>query len=162
MTESPEERSKRKFLNYYDQHDWKYQITIFLKSPDDVKNAQELFAKARKHFARKNPDYPTLWRIGVKGVRPQEVFRDYDGDKSIINMPYITFFTTREFDYTEAVALFDNLKVSERFDIRQRSFTGLKPIKYRRSVKNQRPHNLKAPLGEKKINRFGILNPKKN
>ena len=162
MSETPKDHSKRKFLTHYDQHDWQYQITVFLRSPDDIENALELFTKARKHFARKNPDHPILWRIGVKGVRPHEVFRDYAGTAKRINMPYITLITTKEFNHTDAVKQFDRLGILDKLDVRQRQFTDSKPQTYRSAVKNQKPHDLKAVFGDKKINRFGILNAHSN
>jgi len=158
MTESAEERTRRKFLAHFDQHEWQYQIIVFLRSPDDIEDAAELFAKARKHFARKNPNHPILWRTGVKGVIPHQVFPTYKTKERIINMPFLTLITTKEFDHTKAVAQFDGLSVVGRLDIRQRVFAESKRTSYRKAVQKQKSHDLKAVFGDRKINRFGMLN----
>lgn len=158
MSETPAERSKRKFLDYFDQHEWQYQVTVFLKSPDDIENAIEIFAKARKHFARKNREHPILWRIGAKRVNPSELLWDYEGPLTLVNMPYMTLFTTKEFQLKEAVSQFDSLRSTDRIFAKQRSLTEQKLISTRSKISRERPHNLKAIFEKRKIERFGRLN----
>ncbi len=160
MTESAEERTKRKFLSCFDRYDWNTQISIFLVSAEDIPDALDLFQKTRKHLARKIPEDPILWRICSKGVNPSKVYSDYHGTSKTLLSPYLTIFTTKELKPNEAKSLFESLKIGTRIIIKARKLSLAKKHTYQRSIKIQKPHDLTKIFGEKKVKRFGVLNEK--
>lgn len=160
MSESPEQKSKRKFVEYFVEGSWNYQTTLFLDSVADVENALELFAEARKKINRKIKG-PVLWRIGVKN-RQQKLFNDWDGKASgNISAPYLTFFTEEELGEDVLFNLLGKNFPSGSTRLKSRTLNEEKLQSVRSAISNQRPHNLESVFKKKGVQRYGLLNSDK-
>lgn len=161
MSETAEEKTTRRFVEKLDQQSWKYQITVFLTSADDIDNALELFQKARKHIARKLPNQTLLWRLCQKQGNPKRIFRStYTGTATSIVAPYITIFITKPVTSDEFKSLLSGLNIAARLKLSKRNIDDEKVASYRASVKRQAPHNLAKVFGKAAFRRFGTLNQK--
>ncbi|MCD8530193.1 MAG: hypothetical protein LRY66_02295 [Saccharospirillaceae bacterium] len=144
MTESAEDRSKRKFCEYLNSYQWVKQISIFYDETDvAIQNALDDGLRLRKALARAFPDSVFLWRLALKNLKGRGV------------TPYWTAFTTGDFrtaGLSHYVSKFDGCSVKVR------RIGESKISSYTRSVLRENPHNLKAVFGDRKINRFSLQN----
>lgn len=170
MSESAEDKSKRRFCEYLDLADWRYQYSFF---HNDKQTAEEFAiqdgAALRKALARAFKDQPFLYRLcltsrGYKQAR-EEVDEDtgeiisLPKEKPVI-LPFHMLFTTKKLDYGVVSKLVDKHCMDSEIGMLYRARTEAQVVRYRSAVKVQKPHNLKRFFGDKKINRIALLNQK--
>src|SRR5690606_33648720 len=112
MTESAEERSKRRLVSYLQAYEWTHQISIFYLSLDESREAILDSQKIRKAIPRAWKDQAFLWVLRTKNyltawtmvtlddgntdiILPGYAgwLPDEDSSKSSFLMPYHVFFT---------------------------------------------------------------------
>ncbi|MDB6081986.1 MAG: hypothetical protein JWO53_1258 [Chlamydiia bacterium] len=173
MSESPDERTKRVFIQHLDLADWSYQYSIFYY---DKKDAQDFAIgdsqKLRKAIARKFNDRPFLYRLCLlyrkKRYESAETIDEKTGEAietteisetGYEETAYHMFFTTAKLSFKDLQLVVDKCCASQMI-IRNRTRSEEQIVSYKSAVKNQRSHNLKNFFGNKKINRFSFLNAK--
>ena len=145
MTETAEQRTKRRFIEYLDMTEWEYQYSFFYQCAMDARefalvDAAKLKEKLRR--TRSLQSQPFLYRLCL-----------YKSNA------FHTVFTTKKVDQILLKSLVEKVaKVEIR--IMGREITSWKIEKYKRAVSKQRPHDLKGFFGDKKINRIALLNIK--
>lgn len=159
MPETPEDRSKRVFLNHLDNSAWSYQISFFFNNYSDCKNALEHFQSIRSRLARSFKKNPFLWRLCLKKVNA-DLFEDLDGSTPRVTAPYMTLITDKKISVNEVEPALSAVLAELDLKILYRSFPKYKQESYRRAVSNQKPHKLNEFFNGKKVNRFGQLNIK--
>ncbi len=161
MSESPEDRSKRRFLEHLDSHQWTYQVSIFLNYYGDKEHSLDVFDSVRSRIARVYKEQPFLWRLAAKGGLPPSYFKDEeDIGLAKVTSPYLTLFTDTSIPKKEIKHIIDKMPGDFELRVKVTALSEDKINSYRRAVKKQKPHNLKAIYGDRKINRFGVLNGK--
>lgn len=145
MTESAEQRTKRRFVEYLDLTEWKYQYSFFYQSASDARDcalgdATKLKEKLRRTKALRLQ--PFLYRLCL-----------YKSNA------FHTIFTTKKIDLSLLESLINKVSEAE-VRVRGREVAYWKIDKYRDAVSRQRPHDLKGFFGDKKINRIALLNNK--
>lgn len=145
MTETAEERTKRRFREYLELIEWTHQYSFFYQDSEDAKacalgDATRLKEKLRKTKALKNQ--PFLYRLCL-----------------LRSNAYHTIFTTQSIDVEFLAVIFQKISVAD-FKIGGREVSEWKIEKYKHSVSTQKPHNLIGFFGDKKINRIALLNGK--
>lgn len=144
MTESAEDRSKRKFCEYLRSYPWVKQISIFYEDTDvAIEQALTDGPKLRKALARAFPESVFLWRLALKNLKGRGV------------TPYWTAFATKDFRTADLSSIVDRVAGCS---VKVRRIQEGKLASYERAVLKQRPHDLKAIFGNKKINRISLVN----
>lgn len=145
MTESAEQRTKRRFREYLDLTDWTYQYSFFYQCSEDARefalsDATRLKEKLRR--AKSLRSQPFLYRLCL-----------YQANA------FHTVFTTKPIDLNYLQALIEKASKCE-LKVAGRAVSEWKIERYKNSVYTQRPHNLVGFFGDKKINRIALLNAK--
>lgn len=156
--ESSADKTKRKLIKLIEDHDWKYQTSIFvdvlplkleeakvvavqwLKAFDDV--------KFRDYLRKKHKDTAMLYMLR------KTQHRQHESGKSFQQV-YITIFSSSEIECTtEQLNKYVDVY---NLNITSRKLTNTKIESTCRALANQRLHNL-SDLGDKK--RYSVLNKK--
>ncbi|HEX5057209.1 MAG TPA: hypothetical protein VFX02_12025 [Gammaproteobacteria bacterium] len=167
MSETAEYRSKRRFCSYLKDNPWQWQYTVFYTFVEEGQKAIEHGKALRRLLAAKYTSQPFLWRLCLKIV-PTIYFddeadyfdpRDVENNHSVprVVMPFHTLFTTEKLRYTP---LFQNIsmKINSGIWLKNRRVSPYKVERYCRAVMLEKPHDLKKFFGDKKINRFSLIN----
>jgi len=180
MTETAEDRTKRKFIKHLKSADWNYQITVFYRSEEDSKaHAIEDSKKLRKMLGKEFNQYPWLYRLCLLnrefGVSYETTIDEDTGEitKEKIryeiedpqHIAYHTFFTTSgEFPrsrlnkikrlMTSCCGAVVNIRGQNRFSA---SYREDDLERYIGSIKKQKPHNLAEYFGTNP-HRFSLIN----
>jgi hypothetical protein len=145
LTESAEQRTKRRFIEYMDLTTWTHQYSFFYQSPEDARacalsDATKLKEKLRKTKALKSQ--PFLYRLCLRKANA-----------------YHMVFTTKAVDLELLRSI--ALKTSEvEIRVLGKKLPDWKIESYKKRVSRQEPHNLVGFFGDKKINRIALLNVK--
>jgi hypothetical protein len=176
MTESAEDKSKRKFIKHLNSTDWSKQFSIFyLDEQSSREHAIEDSRRLRKMLGKEYRQQPWLYRLCLLyrkfKVSDIEVF-DLDTGEITTSREYIdiedpqhivfhTLFTTSDFtrrkyeEFQSLVKQCCNPLVNVRRQFRSADDLEI----YQDSIKRQKPHNLKKYFGAgKKIHRFSLVN----
>jgi hypothetical protein len=180
MTESAEDRSKRKFIKHLTSADWNYQVTVFYKTEEASKaNAIEDSKKLRKMLGKEFNQYPWLYRLCLLhrkfGVSYETSIDEETGEittekthyeiEEPEHIAYHTFFTTSgQFPrsrldkikrlMTSCCGAVVNIRGQNRFS---GSYREDDLARYIGSIKTQKPHNLTKYFGTNP-HRFSLIN----
>lgn len=170
MSESAEDKSKRKFCEYLELAAWSYQYSFFYDDLELAKaHAIQEGATLRKALARAYSDQPFLYRLalttyGYKSAR-EEVDEEtgeiitLPKEKGIV-VPFHMFLTTEKLERKVVDKLLKKPSLGAISTFLGRTKTEAQIQRYGTAVRNQNPHNLKKYFGDKKINRIALLNQK--
>jgi hypothetical protein len=143
LSETAEQRTKRRFIEYLGLTRWTYQYSFFYQNSKEARasaldDATKLKEKLRRTTALKAQ--PFLYRLCLYRANA-----------------FHTIFTTKAIDLELLESIM--LKVNT-FEVRVigRTLREEKIENYKRAIKNQRPHNLIDFFGDTKINRIALLN----
>jgi len=178
MSESAEDRTKRRFLNLFNLTGWGVQISIFYPNKEesqlhaikDSKNLRKMLGKAYK-------DQPWLYRLCLlyrktkTETRWEDEVDEETGEITEVevkvqieidepnHIAYHTFFTTENFSIRKFETLKGLLKAQCGCDvtIRRRTLYEAKLDSYARAVKKGRAHNFKKYFGCSP-HRYGLIN----
>lgn len=143
MSESSEERTKRKFLNQLKNYDWRVQVSLF--GHDTPENTHELFKYAKTVLRRSSPDQPYLVRLQLKRHRDSKRLH-----------AYLSCLTIQKLD-SETVALITKTGLK----VKQRVITKKKIESIGSTIKKQNPHDLSLYFGDIPVKRYTVLNAAK-
>lgn len=143
MSESSEDKTRRKFAKYLLHPRWVYQYSFFYEEPEYSKTLIEDQKVFRQELRRKFPDQPFLVRVQTL-KRPGREFQ-----------AYLTLYTTQKTD-----GMFE---VSERYfpapvNVLYRQLTERRREVKAHKILTQKPHDLTKLFGEVRIRRYGIIN----
>lgn len=164
MSESAEDKTKRRFVSYLDSKDWVRQTSFWFTSLEYVKR-EEFFTHShnlRESLAKSYPSCSFLWRLAAKRIDSADIFTWQD-QPYIGPMPFWTVFQTEVLPFQKVEG-----KACKVFKLELNSDQMADPCvyartkkanpemlsRYRSTILSQRPHNLKNIFGDKKINRF--------
>lgn len=180
MSESAEQKTKRKFIEHLDSADWCYQYSAIYVEPADAKNfALEDGQRLRKRIARKFNRQPFLYRLCLLNRKYHiiDVVENVDKETGEILDDYIvkgkelletnyeltafhTFFTTQKIVFKDLQVVVNACVDGRSVRLLNRRISAAKLESYQAKVRNQNPHNLKHFFGDKKINRIALCNKK--
>lgn len=168
MTESAEERTKRRYINNLKSYEWNYQISVFYINYDSsfnvVNDGAELKQRLGKGFKQ-----PFLHRLCLKTLKEREIdilWIDYDRYPELLGatkliVPYHTFFTDGEIPRKNFRYFLDKWFGNEEFYSKERRVSRWHIEKYANAVNFRKPFELHKHLKyEGKINRFAFINKK--
>ena len=161
MPESPEQKNKRQFLERLNSYVWDRQISIFFDDYEDTLDAIEHSAKIRENLPRAFPDSPFLYRLCKTRPKPQLIEAIGIPESEPKAVPFLVFFTTNFECETSELNTRVSKWIGASVNVMQQKFSDTRKTKYASSVSNQRPHDLKAFFGDRKITRSTLLNKKK-
>lgn len=143
MSETAEQRTKRRFSEYLDLTTWKYQYSFFYQCSMEARACALSDAlKLREKLRRTNilKCRPFLYRLCLYKTNA-----------------FHTVFTTEKIDLDLLNSIASKASDVE-LRILGRKASDAKIQNYKRAIKRQKPHNLVGFFGDKKINRISLIN----
>tara|TARA_R110001592_G_scaffold112297_6_gene310410 strand:- start:8512 stop:9066 length:555 start_codon:yes stop_codon:yes gene_type:complete len=166
MTESTEQKTRRKFSKLYLKYDWRFKTTVFLQEYEDRLEFLEYARVMRRELPKVFPETAFLWRLILSRAKTS-YFEGYDGKAATTDMPAITLFhyarISREElrDGLEAALAKHSSGAYTPLYVKGQSVTTEKYHSYPKTVKNGKPQNLEKYFSlEKCPQRYGIINKK--
>jgi len=156
MSESAEQRSKRKFIEHLDSYPWQFQVSIFYSTYQNSLFIEE-HKKALNIWLRRWCKEPILLRLRTRNTKVCYLFDVPKTNQKTVPMPYIQLFFINEHQWADIERKLEKI-AGENIHLKNRRLSPKKLCSYKRAVKKQKPNNLKKILGDKKINRFSLLN----
>lgn len=146
MSESSEDKTRRKILKLLTDHPWSRQYSIFYKNREDSENLIRDLPRFKKELRRKFATIPFLLQT-----------RLYKPKGSVKPFAYVTIFTIDTIHFSKFEEIADSV-----FDHPVRAVTRYfreeKKISTLNKIKTQKLHNLSGFFNTKKINRIHLLN----
>jgi len=141
MSESSEDKTKRKFAAYLRQPIWTFQYTVFYSDMEDSKNLLKHQKVFRQKLARKFPDQTFLLRIQTLNRWGHQA--------------YLTIYTT-----TETNGIYKLVEDYFHADVRvrHRRVSEAQCNNKARKILTQKPHDLAKWFGPVRIRRYGVIN----
>ncbi|WP_085724684.1 hypothetical protein [Pseudomonas sp. R37(2017)] len=146
MSETSEDKTKRRYLALLTGHHWSHQYSVFY---DDLKLSNQLLTDKEpflQSLRKRYPGQPFLVRIQTKNGNGK-------GDKGL--QAYLMILTTAQSGGLKQI-------VDESFtadmNVKSKRLEGLKPYTIASAIENQRPHDLTKVFGDIRIRRWSLLN----
>ncbi|MDY7550440.1 hypothetical protein RGV59_06250 [Pseudomonas sp. FG1] len=143
MSETSEEKTKRKYLTVLRGYQWSYQHSVFYDKPEQSHALLEHMVKFKQVLRRRCPDQPFLVRIQTlkKGAAPHQA--------------YLTIFTTKKVEDLQEMA---NKVFPAIMNVMGKRLSVEKLDQIARAIEKQKPHDLSKVLDKAGINRWSVLN----
>ncbi len=143
MSETSEEKTKRKYLTVLRGYQWSYQHSVFYDDPDQSHALLEHMVRFKQILRRRCPDQPFLVRIQTlkKGSAPHQA--------------YLTIFTTRKVEDLRQMA---NKVFPATMNVLGKRLSAEKHDQIARAIEKQKPHDLSKLFDKVGINRWTLLN----
>lgn len=146
MSETSEDKTKRRYLALLKGHQWSHQYSVFY---DDLMLSNQLLTDKgpflqtlRKHY----PGQPFLVRIQTKMGNGR-------GDKEL--QAYLMILTTARSDGFKEIV---DKTFTSVMNVISKPLVGLKPFTIADAINNQKPHDLTKVFGDVRIKRWTLLN----
>lgn len=152
MSESSDDKSKRKYLHLLLNYQWSYQHSLFYEEREDSKTLLDDMIRFKQELRRKCPDQPFLIRIQLHNRKTEH---SPDGGLQA----YLVILTTERAD--KQINEATEKAMSAQCNILNMILTPEKITKAASAIKSQKPHNLERLFDKQKINRFSVLNKNK-
>lgn len=152
MSESSDDKSKRKYLHLLLNYQWSYQYSLFYEDREESKTLLDDMIRFKQELRRKCPDQPFLIRIQLHNRKTEH---SPDGGLQA----YLVILTTERADKSIETAA--DKAMSTQCNILNRKLTVEKITKIASAIRVQKPHNLERFFGKVKINRYTLLNKNK-
>lgn len=146
MSELSEDKTKRKIIERLLAYPWVYQVTVFFEDYDHSQELPQVMPEIRTKLRRAFPNDPIFSRTALKY---------HSATKERI--AYETFYCLRRIPEVKK-CLRSWMKGGE---VRSRPISSEKRLSSARSIRKERPHNLKGYFGKSKVNRIRLLNEAK-
>lgn len=159
MSESSEDKTKRKFKNALKNNTWKYRLNLYFNSYEFGIDLYLYLSKMNSSLRQKNNNVGFVYRVCLNNTRKYvfDEFKDdgYDDSKQFVLAPMVTYFCT-------AKPILPNLKRIRSFKMCDYKYTPTEQTEdditaYLRVLDNQRPHNIKDHLNGN-LQRYGFVN----
>lgn len=146
MSETSEDKTKRKYLSVLRGYQWSYQHSVFYDNPELSYGLLDDMVAFKQTLRRKCPDQPFLLRIQTlkKGAAPHQA--------------YLTIFTTEKVEDLGEIA---NKTFPTKMNDLGKKLSAEKLEQIAGAIEKQKPHDLSKVLGKSVINRWSILNRNK-
>ena len=143
MSESSEEKTKRKYLTVLRGYQWSYQHSVFYDDPEESHALLEHMVRFKQILRRRCPDQPFLVRIQTlkKGSDPHQA--------------YLTIFTTKKVEGLREMA---NKVFPTIMNVMGKRLSAEKHDQIARAIEKQKPHDLSKLFDKAGINRWSVLN----
>ncbi|MBD2838291.1 hypothetical protein ID144_14680 [Pseudomonas sp. JM0905a] len=142
MTETSEDKTKRKYVDRLLAGIWTHQYSVFYKDIDDSIHLIEDAAKFRQGLGRKFPDQPFLIRLALKA-------------EGRTTQAWLSVLTTQK---TPELIEWAERKFSKPVNVIKRPYSQAKAEKSAGSIRKHKPHDLNYFFGKEKVNRYGLIN----
>ena len=143
MSESPEQRTKRKYLENHRSEQWQYKHAVFYANPEQSVGLLGHMVSFKQLLRRKCPSQPFLIRIQTRKL-PQKPLQ-----------AFLVIYTTCE--VADLAAIVDNTFPCG-MNVLGQLLSSWKLEKSALSIEKQRPHNLNKFFESKEAKRWTILN----
>jgi hypothetical protein len=143
VSESSEEKTKRKYLTVLRGYQWSYQHSVFYDDPEQSYALLDHMVKFKQVLRRRCPDQPFLVRIQTlkKGSAPYQA--------------YLTIFTTKKVEDLREVA---NKVFPTIMNVMGKRLSVEKLDQIAGAIEKQKPHDLTKLFDKAGINRWSVLN----
>ncbi|MDX9664436.1 hypothetical protein QMK50_05565 [Pseudomonas sp. P5_152] len=142
MSESSEDKTKRRFLAVLKGNSWNYQYSVFYDKPELSVNMLSDMAKFKQRLSRLYPDQPFL-------IRLQEL------RKGIVRQVFLSIITTAKVENLREIA---NKMFPTVMNVKSRALTAEKLDQIAASIDKQAPHNLNRFFNKENVHRWSVLN----
>ena len=142
MTETSEDKTKRKYVDQLMADIWKYQYSVFYQNPDDSIRLIDDADTFKQGMGRKFPNQPFLIRVCLKGTGRSK-------------QAWLSILTTAE---ASGLAERAEKKFSAPVNVKVRRYTDTKAEQAAATIMKQGPHDLKHFFGKEKVNRYALIN----
>lgn len=149
MSETSEDKSKRKYLHLLNTYEWNYQHSLFYQEPEDSKSLLDDMIKFKQSLRRRCADQALLIRIQL--LRKKTTHNPNGTEQA-----YLTILSTENIKPSIKEAA--ELTMSSPCNVATKRLSAEKHTTIASAIKSQKPHNLERFFGKQKINRFTILN----
>ena len=161
VSESSQEKTKRKTLELLSSEQWSYQLSIFYRCFSNRLLALEHKEKVTRVLKRLNPEQPMLYRLCLYNA-PHEHLDDIDDNDLLTErMPYHAIFSSDPFSLKEselAEALSQAVGVS--LNVLKRGFKGELKRRYLSAIKTGELHELKEYFNTNRVRSYYLINKK--
>ena len=143
MSETSEDKTKRKYLSVLRNYQWSYQHSIFYDDPKLSERLLEEMVPFKQRLRRQCSEQPFLVRIQTlkKGSNPHQA--------------YLTIFTTKKVEGLKEMA---NKVFPATMNVMGKRLSGEKLKQIADAIERHKPHDLSKIFGMTGINRWSILN----
>lgn len=142
MSETSEEKTKRKYLTVLRGYQWSYQHSVFYDDPEQSLGLLEDMASFKQMLRRRCPDQPFL--IRVQALK-----------KGAVHQAFLSIITTAKVDDLREIA---NKTFPAKMNVIGRTLSVEKHDSIARAIEKQKPQDLSKLFDKAGINRWSVLN----
>lgn len=145
MSETSEEKTKRKYLTVLRGYQWSYQHSVFYDDPEQSLGLLEDMASFKQMLRRRCPDQPFL--IRVQALK-----------KGAVHQAFLSIITTAKVDDLREIA---NKTFPATMNVVGRRLSAERLSQQARVIEEAKPHDLSKLFDKAGINRWSVLNKDK-
>lgn len=149
MSETSEDKSKRKYLKLLNDYEWNYQHSLFYENPEDSKLLLDDMIRFKQFSRRRCADHALLIRVQL--LRKKTAYNPNGTEQA-----YLTILATK--DIKASIQEAAKTTISSPCNVVIKQLSAEKKNSIASAIKSQKPHNLERFFGKEKINRFTVLN----
>lgn len=142
MSESSEEKTKRKYLTVLRDYQWSYQHSVFYDDPEQSLGLLEDMASFKQMLRRRCPDQPFL--IRVQALK-----------KGAVHQAFLSIITTAKVEDLQGIA---NKTFPAKMNVVGRRLSAERLSQQARVIEEAKPHDLSKLFDKAGINRWSVLN----
>lgn len=142
MSETSEEKTKRKYLTVLRGYQWSYQHSVFYDDPEQSLGLLEDMASFKQMLRRRCPDQPFL--IRVQALK-----------KGAVHQAFLSIITTAKVDDLREIA---NKTFPAKMNVIGRTLSVERHDSIARAIEKQKPQDLSKLFDKAGINRWSVLN----
>lgn len=146
MSETSEDKTKRKYLAMLTDHQWSHRYSVFYANPKMSNKLLTDMVGFKQALRKQYPDQPFLIRI-------QTTTRGLNGDKTL--QAYLTILTTARSENLKGVA---SKNFSSEVNVPSEKLLPAKLQSIASAIDTQKPHDLSKVFGDVRIRRWSVLN----
>lgn len=143
MSETSEDKSKRKYVKVLRDNQWSYQYSVFYENPEESVGLLADMVKFKRCLKREYSGVPFLFRIQLHTHHSGEL------------QAFLTLFTTEKLKGFDELA---NKAFPSSMNTQYQRLTDEMLSRKASAILHQRPHNLSKVFGKDGQNRWGVLN----
>lgn len=142
MSETSEEKTKRKYLTVLRGYQWSYQHSVFYDDPEQSLGLLDDMASFKQMLRRRCPDQPFL--IRVQALK-----------KGAVHQAFLSIITTAKVEDLQGVA---NKAFPAKMNVVGRRLSAERLSQQARVIEEAKPHDLSKLFDKAGINRWSVLN----
>lgn len=142
MSETSEEKTKRKYLTMLRDYEWSYQHSVFYDDPEQSIGLLEDMVSFKQMLRRRCPDQPFL--IRVQALK-----------KGAVHQAFLSIITTAKVDDLKEIA---NKKFPATMNVVGRRLSVERLSQQAHVIEQAKPHDLSKLFDKAGTNRWSVLN----